>query len=71
MCIICQEWEKQRMTSKEAFRAIGEVLYGEKDPKKVEHLTDLSNRILEKEVPTSESNLDIDQDWWDHTHSDE
>lgn len=67
MCIICLEWEKQKLTSKEAFRAIGEMM----TPENQKHLEELSEKILQKEVPTTESDSQADADWWNHTHSDD
>lgn len=67
MCIICQEWEKQKLTSKEAFRAIGEMM----TPQTQKHLEELSEKILQKEVPTTESDSQADADWWRHTHADD
>jgi hypothetical protein len=52
MCIICIEWEKERMTSREAMRAMGESITSKTDPETLEHLQELSDRILKKEIPT-------------------
>jgi hypothetical protein len=67
MCIICQEWEKQKLTSKEVFRAIGEMM----TPENQTHLEQLSEKILQKEVPETESNQQADEDWWNATHSED
>lgn len=67
MCIICIEWEKQRLTSKEAFRAIGEMM----TPQTQKHLEELSEKILQKEVPLAEVNDQADQDWWNNTHEED
>lgn len=71
MCIICQEWAKQKITSKEAFGAIGEMLHTSKDPEQVKHLRELSDKILESEVPSGTVDNEIDGDWWNSTHEDE
>lgn len=71
MCIICTEWQKQKLTSKEAFRAIGEILHTSKDKSQVEHLRELSEKILEKEVPSAETNEEADQAWWNATHQED
>jgi hypothetical protein len=62
MCIICKEWEKGKMTSKEALRAAGEIMYGtnEKDAK---HAADLIEKIMVKEVPESQSDPEMDAEW--------
>lgn len=71
MCNICIDWEKQRMTSKEAFRAIGEVLHTSNDKSQVQHAKELAERIIQKEVPTTETNEEADGDWWNATHSED
>lgn len=70
MCYLCIEWEKQRMTSKEAFRAIGEILHTSKDKNELAHVRELSEKILSSEVPETESNPQMDEDWWNSTHED-
>jgi hypothetical protein len=62
MCIICKDWEKGKMTNREALRAIGEV--GMSDPSQVAHLLELSDKIISKEVPDpSNSNAELDEEW--------
>jgi hypothetical protein len=51
------------MTSQEAFRAIGEVMHGNLDFKEQRHLEELSDRIMDKEVPFEEADLEIDKRW--------
>lgn len=67
MCIICTEWEKQKITSKEAFRAIGEMM----TPKTQKHLEELSEKILQKEVPEPETNKDAEEAFWNATHQED
>lgn len=64
MCVICVEWEKQKLTSKEAFKAIGEMM----NPKTQEHLEELSEKILAKEVPMPDTDADADEAFWNATH---
>jgi hypothetical protein len=40
------------MTSREAMRAMGESITSKTDPETLEHLQELSDRILKKEIPT-------------------
>jgi hypothetical protein len=70
MCFVCQEWEKQRLTSDEAMRNIGEILYSSKDQDQVDHLIDLSNRIIDKEVPLKEVDPSLDKQWTDENYGD-
>lgn len=67
MCIICLEWEKEKLTSKEAFRAIGEMM----TPDTQKHLEELSEKILSKEVPMPETNADADEAFWNATHKED
>jgi hypothetical protein len=59
MCLICLDWQKGNMTSKEAFSAINEIVSTEKDETKLKHIFELSNKILEKEAPYSEWDEDL------------
>lgn len=67
MCIICLEWEKQKLTSKEAFRAIGEMM----TPQTQKHLEELSEKILQKEVPLTETNTEAEEAFWNATHQED
>ena len=71
MCILCTEWERERLTSKEAFRAIGEMISTSKDKDQVKHLKELSEKIIQKEVPLNDTDDQADQDWWNHSYEDE
>ena len=42
------------MTSEEAFSAIGEMLSNEKDEEKINHLFELSDKVLDQEDPFDE-----------------
>lgn len=64
MCMLCVEWEKQRITSKEAFKAIGEMI----TPTTKEHLQELAERIIQKEVPETQTNKDAEEAFWNATH---
>lgn len=57
MCLICTEWQKGNLTAKEAFRNLGEqlnVANEQDDLDQVEHLVELSNKIMDSEVPYEE-----------------
>jgi hypothetical protein len=53
-CMICLEWQKGNMTSKEAYRAISEVVQSEEDEDIRNHLFQLSDKIIDKEMPDKE-----------------
>lgn len=67
MCIVCKDWELGKLTSKEALRALGELISGAKEKEK-EHLFKVSEKILDKEVPLSENDEELDQKWHEETH---
>jgi hypothetical protein len=51
MCKICIDWEKGKMTSREALRAAGEIMYGTNE-KNAEHAAEVVEKIMAKEVPS-------------------
>ena len=63
MCLICLEWEKGKMTSKEAMRAMGE------STESTEHLLKLTERILDKDVPAGTApDPELDAEWERKNH---
>lgn len=48
MCLICIEWEKEKLTNHEALRAVGEISMFSKDEKQKEHLEELTDKIIKK-----------------------
>lgn len=63
MCIICQDWEKEKLTSKEAMRNISEMISSTKNHPLTDHLLDLANRIIDSEIPFQDTNPDLDKKW--------
>lgn len=49
MCVVCFEYEKGKLTSKEAMDALVEMLESENDEDKVQHLFELANKIVDKD----------------------
>lgn len=68
MCAICLEWQKQKITSKEAFGAINEMLASSKDKGQVKHLEELSEKIISTEVPETQADEELDKTWSDETY---
>lgn len=69
MCIICVEWEAGKLTSKEAFRNIGEVVV--KSDAEAKHFFDLTDRILEKDLGAMKDlDEELDAAWHSETHED-
>jgi hypothetical protein len=42
-----------------------------KDKDQVKHLKELSEKIIQKEVPLNDTDDQADQDWWNHSYEDE
>jgi hypothetical protein len=62
-CIICLEWGKGKMTSREAMGAISETI-GNADTEKTKHLIELSGKIMDKDVsPGTDQNAELDEEW--------
>jgi len=60
MCYICIEYEKGKLTSKEAMGALVEVLQTETDEDKANHLYELANKIVDNDDPFEEWDSDAD-----------
>lgn len=60
MCYFCAQYEKSKLTTKEAMNAIGELLQNETDQEKINHLLEVTNGILDKETPFDEWDTDDD-----------
>lgn len=67
MCMVCKDWEVGKLTSKEALRVLGELMIGASDKAK-EHFFKVSEKILDKEVPLSDNDEELDQSWHEETH---
>ncbi len=68
MCDICKRWKAKKITSKDAMLEIGEKLQAKPSARAVDHLLKLSEKILDHDVPLTESDPEADQRWWDSTH---
>lgn len=71
MCLICVEWQAGKLTTKDAMRNLGEsinVATEEEDFEKVEHLVELSNKLMDADVPFEEQDEQLDKMWWEKTH---
>jgi hypothetical protein len=60
MCVICRDLD--HLTSEEAMRNIGEMLIGS-SIEQSKHLLDLASKILDKDVPTVDSDSSMDETW--------
>lgn len=67
MCILCAQWELEKITSKEAFRAMGEMM----TPENQQHLEELSEKILSREIPETDTNKEAEEAFWNSTHGED
>ena len=68
MCMICVDWEKGKMTSKEAIAAIGEII-GNANLEKTDHLIKLAEKIVDKDVSSgSDQDYELDSEWERKNH---
>lgn len=71
MCIVCKEWLAGKLTSKEALGNLGELIgmkgEADRDPK-IRHYYKAVEKILDKEVPLSDTDEELDQSWHEETH---
>lgn len=69
MCIICKDWELGKLTSKEAFKNLGEMMEAAKnDAEESKHLFEVYEKILDKEVPISDNDEELNKNWHDENH---
>lgn len=71
MCRICVEWEMGKLTSKEAFKNLGEAINSSNSDTDRDHLFEVSEKILSKEVPTSENDEEMESAWHKETYGEE
>jgi hypothetical protein len=53
-CIICIEFEKGKLTAKEALANLGEMISEKSTEDEVKHYFEAANKIVDKEVPFEE-----------------
>lgn len=67
MCVICIQLAKGKITHKEAFRAMGEII----NPENQKHLEEVADNILNQEVPMKDTDPEADKEFWNLTHEEE
>jgi hypothetical protein len=53
-CIVCLEFEKGKLTSKEALSNLGEMINDNSTKEEIEHYFEAANKIMDKEIPFEE-----------------
>ena len=61
MCLVCRDWEREKMTSEEALNALGEMIVSNDGNQA--HYFAVADKILDKEVPAKENDPEIDGAW--------
>lgn len=74
MCKVCDQYKEGKIDGKEALKRMSSAIVTELNMEHkgniAKHLLELSEIILNKEVPQGEFNEDLERDWWNHTHED-
>lgn len=70
MCVVCKDWEKGKLTNKEALDAIGELASTSDDKIQTEHYLDVADKIMDKEVPLADADAELDRSWHEENYDD-
>lgn len=62
MCIICEDWESGQLSSRGAFRALGNAIKATKNSGDKLHFMEACDRIVREEVPEPTDDLDYLED---------
>lgn len=75
MCIACKQYSEGKIDGKTALKKLQDAIKVEMNPDHIgdltKHMFELSEIILAKEVPQSETDEQTEKDWWNHTHSED
>lgn len=66
MCIICKDLDN--LTPEEAMRNIGELLIGTNDKEQIKHLIEVSDKVMDKDIPMKDSDPGLDETWFNETY---
>ena len=58
-----------KLTSKEALKALGELIKADKDQS--EHYFEVTEAILDKEVPLCDTDEELDKSWYDEMYDED
>lgn len=72
MCTICDQYKQGKIDGKAALAKIGDAIKVEQNPnqtgKLTKHMFEMSEMILAKEVPETETNKEAEEAFWNATH---
>lgn len=75
MCVICDQYKLGKIDGKVAMKQMGDQIAAEKNPNKAGKLTshafELSEIILAKEVPETQTNREVEEAFWNATHQED
>lgn len=70
MCIVCSDWQKNKLNIKEALGNLGELLRGATEKEK-EHYLEVSEKLLDADLPTPKDDTELDQKWHEEMYGDD
>ncbi len=70
MCRVCVDWQAGKLTAKEAVRALGEMIGSPSEKSERSHYWKALDEIMEKEVPTTKTDEEMDKRWHEENHED-
>lgn len=75
MCVACEEYKQGKIDGKAALKKVSDAIKVEMDPnhtgKLTKHLFEMSEMILAKEVPLTETNSEAEEAFWNATHQED
>lgn len=63
MCQICKDLKDKKLTSYQAYEALGKMAQGKLTKEQREHILEVSDKILEGEVPVYQVNKEVEEAW--------
>lgn len=72
MCVVCKDWQAGKLSNQEAIRNLGELINTEietdEQAAQLEHYINVFDKVMDKEVPFSDSDEELDQKWHEENH---
>ena len=68
MCQICDDWVEGIITTKKALELFGKGIDKAKKRSDTDHLYELMDTILDKEVPVAPVDKEAERFFWEQTH---
>jgi hypothetical protein len=68
MCKTCKQFKLGELSSKEALKLLGDELSSQ-DCRNKDHLWRAIDMIMDKELPQTQPDEEIESEWWKKTHA--